>query len=148
MSQHHRARDVMTEVHWDNQNYFIHYGGAGLNMFQMVGYDPDRDSRFKGQTELGFEFDNVAKEASVASLMEHIPRLIYANDEGLSFGELFAKTCNGSPASANIYREALGQLIDYQTITVEDTDGRLKRSPQQIRDTDRILPSRQRKLFG
>lgn len=148
MSQHHRARDVMTEVHWDNQNYFIHYGGAGLNMFQMVGYDPDRDSRFKGQTELGFEFDNVAKEASVASLMEHIPRLVYANDEGLSFGELFAKTCNGSPASANIYREALGQLIDYQTIIVEDTDGRFKRSPQQIRDTDRILPSRQRKLFG
>jgi hypothetical protein len=40
MSQHHRARDVMTEVHWANNNYFIHYGGAGLDMFQMVGYDP------------------------------------------------------------------------------------------------------------
>ena len=31
LSQHHRARDVMTEVHWANNNYFIHYGGAGLD---------------------------------------------------------------------------------------------------------------------
>ena len=44
LSQHHRARDVMTEVHWANNNYFIHYGGPGLDMFQMVGYDPDHDS--------------------------------------------------------------------------------------------------------
>lgn len=148
MSQHHRARDVMTEVHWDNQNYFIHYGGAGLNMFQMIGYDPDHDTRFKGQTELGFEFDDIARDASVTSLMEQIPRLIYANDVGLSFGELFTKTCNGTPASASIYREALGQLLDYTTITVEGIDGRTRKSGQQIKDSDQIMPTRQRKLFA
>jgi len=148
MSQHHRARDVMTEVHWDNQNYFIHYGGAGLNMFQMVGYDPDHDTQFKGQTELGFEFDDVARDASIASLMEQIPRLVYANDVGLSFGELFTKTCNGSPASAAIYREALGQLVDYKTINVEGIDGSNRKSGQQIKDSDQITPSRQRKLFS
>ena len=71
----------MTEVHWDNNNYFIHYGGAGLDMFHMVGYDPDHDSVQKGQFELGFEFDDVARNASIASLVEQIPRLIYANDE-------------------------------------------------------------------
>jgi three-Cys-motif partner protein len=148
MSQHHKARDVMTEVHWGNQNYFIHYGGAGLNMFQMVGYDPDHDTEFKGQTELGFEFDGVARDASVTSLMEQIPRLVYANDVGLSFGELFTKTCNGSPASAAIYREALGKLVDYQTICINGIDGSTRKSGQQIKDSDQITPPRQRKLFG
>ena len=36
----------MTEVHWANNNYFIHYGGAGLDMFQMVGYDPVHDASY------------------------------------------------------------------------------------------------------
>ena len=61
MSQHHRARDVMTEVHWANNNYFIHYGGAGLDMFQMVGYDPVHDASYLQQSPLGFEFDDVAQ---------------------------------------------------------------------------------------
>ncbi len=148
MSQHHRARDVMTEVHWDNQNYFIHYGGAGLNMFQMIGYDPDHDAQFKGQTALGFEFDDVARSASVAALMEQIPRLVFANDVGLRFGELFAKTCNGSPASAGIYREALGKLMEYRTIAVSGVDGTVRRSSQRISDTDLIQPPAQRSLFS
>lgn len=148
MSQHHRARDVMTEVHWDNQNYFIHYGGAGLNMFQMIGYDPDHDTRFKGQSDFGFEFDHIARDASVASLLEHIPRLVYANEAGLSFGELFAKTCNGSPASAEIYREALGKLIEHKVINVEGRDGSIRKSGQQIKDSDQITPPKQRPLFS
>jgi three-Cys-motif partner protein len=74
MSQHHRARDVMTEVHWVNNNYFIHYGGAGLDMFQIVGYDPVPDPAHLKQSTLGFEFDDVARHASIAALNEHIPR--------------------------------------------------------------------------
>lgn len=147
MSQHHKARDVMTEVHWDNQNYFIHYGGTGLNMFQMVGYDPDHDYKFKGQSNLGFEFDEVARDASIAVLMEQIPRLVYANDSGLSFGELFAKTCNGSPASAKIYRESLEHLIVNSTVDIEGIDGSKRRSGGRIVDSDRITPPRQGKLF-
>lgn len=38
LSQHSRARDVMTGVHWNNHNSFIHYGGAGMEMFGMLGY--------------------------------------------------------------------------------------------------------------
>ncbi len=147
MSQHHRARDVMTEVHWDNQNYFIHYGGAGLNMFHMVGYDPDHDNSFKKQFELGFEFDDVAKEASIAALMVQIPRLIYAHDDGMSFGELFTKTCNTTPASAAIYREAIEKLLDEKIIEVFSVDGMYRRSGQQIKSTDQIRPARQRSFF-
>lgn len=147
MSQHHRARDVMTEVHWNNHNQFIHYGGAGLNMFQMVGYDPDHDDDFKRQPGLGFEFDDVAKEASIDALMQQIPRLIYSHDEGVTFGELFAKTCNTSPASAAIYRDAIEKLIGEDVIEVIGDEGAHRRSGQQIKAKDQILPPRQRGLF-
>lgn len=147
MSQHHRARDVMTEVHWSNHNYFIHYGGAGLNMFQIMGYDPEHDSRFKNQYDLGFEFDHVARDASIASLMEQIPRLIYAHDEGMSFGELFTKTCNSSPASAAIYRDALGKLLEEKVIQIKGIDDVQRRSGQQIKATDQIMSPQQRRLF-
>lgn len=147
MSQHHRARDVMTEVHWDNQNYFIHYGGAGLNMFHMVGYDPDHDNNFKQQSELGFEFDDVAKEASIAALTAQMPRLIYAHDEGTSFGELFTKTCNTTPASAAIYRDAIEKLLEEKVIEVISVEGIHRRSGQQIKPTDQIRSARQRRFF-
>jgi hypothetical protein len=118
MSQHYRARDVMTEVHWNNHNHFIHYGGAGLDMFQIIGYDPDYDSAFKNQFELGFEFDEIARNASIHMLMDQIPRLVYAHDEGLSFGELFATTCNLSPACASIYREVIERLVKQKELEV------------------------------
>ena len=147
LSQHHRARDVMTEVHWANNNYFIHYGGAGLDMFHMIGYDPDRDSVQKGQFELGFEFDDEARNASIASLMEQIPRLIYANDEGASFGVLFATTCNNSPASAEIYRAAIERLVEHKVIEVISPEGVKRRSAQQIQASDQIVQPDQRRLF-
>lgn len=146
MSQHHRARDVMTEVHWANNNYFIHYGGAGLDMFQMVGYDPAHDSQYLKQSALGFEFDDVAKHASIAALNEHIPRRVHADDTGISFGELFATTCNSSPASAQIYRESVGQLIAERVIEVVPADGGSRRSAAQIKATDQLMAPRQRAI--
>lgn len=144
LSQHHRARDVMTEVHWANNNYFIHFGGAGLDMFQMVGYDPVHDSQYLGQSMLGFEFDDMARSASVTALSEHIPRCVFANDSGISFGELFATTCNGSPASAQIYRESIGHLISERIIEVVPVDGGSRRSAAQIKATDQLMAPRQR----
>lgn len=148
MSQHFRARDVMTKVHWDNQNYFIHYGGAGLNMFQMVGYDPDHDASLSGQSSLGFEFDDIARKTSIATLAAQIPRLIYSNNDGMSFGELFAKTCNGSPASASIYQETIHELLTNKILDVVGANGEIRRSAIQIKNNDQIMPAAQRSLFG
>lgn len=148
MSQHYRARDVMTQVHWDNQNYFIHYGGAGLNMFQMVGYDPDHDASLSGQSALGFEFDNIARKTSISTLAAQIPRLIYANNDGMSFGELFAKTCNGSPASASIYQETIHELLANKIFDIIGVHGEKRRSAIQIKTSDQIMPATQRPLFG
>lgn len=147
LSQHHRARDVMTEVHWANNNYFIHYGGAGLDMFHMVGYDPVHDAAHLGQSPLGFEFDDVARRSSIAALNEHIPRRVYANDEGISFGELFATTCNSTPASAQIYRESIGRLLDEKAVQIVSADGALRRSAAQIKPSDQIVQPQQRTLF-
>lgn len=147
LSQHHRARDVMTEVHWANNNYFIHYGGAGLDMFHMVGYDPVHDAAHRGQSLLGFEFDDVARRSSIAALNEHIPRRVYANDEGISFGELFATTCNNSPASAQIYRESIGKLLDEKAVEIIGADGTRRRSAAQIKASDQIMSPPQKPLF-
>ena len=147
LSQHHRARDVMTEVHWNNSNHFIHYGGPGLEMFQMVGYDPNRDSSFKGQSELGFEFDDIARNASIDALVEQIPRHVYANEGGISFGELFATTCNGTPASGEIYRSAIKILLDHRALKVIAVDGGQRHSAQRIHDKDQIRPPNQQVLF-
>lgn len=147
LSQHHRARDVMTEVHWENSNYFIHYGGAGLDMFHMIGYDPQSDATFKGQSNLGFEFDDVARKASVAALNEQIPQRVYAHDEGVSFGELFVATCNDSPASAKIYRTSIGELMEQGIVEIVSADGSKRRSGNAIEASDQIMPPRQRRLF-
>ncbi len=143
-SQRARARDVMTRIHWEKNNYFIHYGGAGLNMFQMLGYIPEKDSQYTGQMDLGFCFDDLAKTSSINALSEQIPHLIYPDPEGMSFGELFASTCNSSPASAAVYREALGVLLQHKEIEIFGQDGAERRSANRIHDNDQIIPPKQR----
>ncbi len=147
LSQHHRARDVMTDVHWKNQNYFIHYGGSGLNMFNMLGYDPNFDIAHLGQSELGFEFDPLARKASVAALMEQIPNIIYAHEEGLSYGILYATTCNDSPASGEIYQDALEELVTQNVIEIVGEAGSRRKSARQIKSSDQIVAPAQRRLF-
>lgn len=147
LSQHHKARDVMTNVHWQNQNYFIHYAGAGLNMFNMLGYDPRFDNEHLGQRSLGFEFDVPARERSIAALMEQIPKVIYAHDDGVSYESLYVSTCNESPATGDIYQLALEQLIGHDVINVTGLGGERRRSARQIKPGDRIIAPPQRTLF-
>lgn len=85
---------------------------------------------------------------AINQLSEQFPRLIYANEEGLSFEALFSLTCNGSPASSDIYRDALGRLIVEKEIIVVGADGTIRRSGQNIRNNDQILPPLQRSLFS
>ena len=112
----------------------------------MLGYVPERDGDYTRQLELGlgFCFDELAKQASVAKLSEQIPHLIYPDPDGMSFGELFASTCNSSPASAQIYREAIGNLLQMKEIEVVGQDGTERRSAVRIHDSDQLLPPKQR----
>ena len=135
----------MTRIHWEKNNHFIHYGGAGLDMFHVLGYVSERDDAFKGQTPL-FEFDDVAKKASTSQLVTQIAPLIYADPEGVLFAELFATTCNLSPASADIYKDAITILRSHKEIEViRASTG--KPTQARIRDEDRIRVPDQRNLF-
>lgn len=143
LSQHPRARDVMTRVHWSKNNNFIHYGGAGIDMFQVLGYSAERDTTFTGQQGFGFCFDNHASNASVQQLMEQLPQIIYANPQGISFGDLFASTCNTSPADSAKYKDALEQLIQFKDIKVVSAKGTIRGKASTIGDSDHLLPASQ-----
>jgi three-Cys-motif partner protein len=144
LSQHPRARDVMARVHWTKNNHFIHYGGAGIDMFRVLGYSADRDRGFTGQNAFGFCFDDVAGESSVNALMTQLPQLIYAHDDGLSFGELFATTCNLSPADSVRYKGALERLVQHGDIEIVALNGARRLKASTITDKDQLLAAPQR----
>lgn len=146
LSQHPRARDVMTRVHWENNTHFIHYGGAGLNMFGALGYDANRDEAITGQTSLAFKFDETANTASVRQLTDQLMPLIH-DRQGISFGDLYAETCNTTPADSHRYKEALGQLIDHGEILVTSPEGKGRRKASTIADDDLIRRSHQRSFW-
>jgi len=151
LSQHPRARDVMTQVHWKKNNHFIHYGGPGIDMFQALGYSAALDDQYMGQAtgqpSLGFCFDNLAAEASAKTLMEQLPHIVYAHPEGISFGELFATTCNTSPADTGKYKEAIARLISQKDIQVISPEGNQRQKASTIGDKDQLIPSSQ-STFG
>lgn len=146
LSMHRKARDVMTEVHWEHSNTFIHYGGEGLDMFK-IGYITSADERFTQQGKLGYTFDDDARKRTEEKLHLDIPRLIYADEDGQSYETLHATTCNESPATSKIYKAVLSSLAKQGEIEIVSPDGRQKTSSHQIKDDDRILPPRQRTLF-
>lgn len=144
LSQHPKARDVMTTVHWNKNNHFIHYGDAGLDMFRTLGYSTRADSRFTGQNEFGFCFDRTAGEASIDALVHQLTPLIHAEPDGISFGELFAAHCNSSPADAHKYRVALERLIEHKEVTATSKDGARRFRASTIIGGDLIKISNQR----
>lgn len=146
LSQHPTARDVMTRVHWKHNNSFVHYGGAGIDMFTL-GYRAGQDSSYTGQHALDFLFDETAAERSTRTLMEQLPRLIFARDEGVEFATLYATTCNSSPADSTRYKLAVEQLIHAREVEVLAPDGARRTRATTIRDQDRIVPSRQLSLL-
>jgi three-Cys-motif partner protein len=145
-SQNPRARDVMTQIHWQHNNHFIHYGGPGLDMFRVIGYVSKNDDRLIGHQPLLFKFDEDAKKASTDQLVAQIAPIIYANDDGMTFAELFATTCNLSPASADLYRAAIDILRGHRELEVISA-GTGKSTQAKIQDSDRIIIPNQRNLL-
>lgn len=145
LSQHHRARDVMTAVHWQNHSSFVHYGGAGLDMFNL-GYDSRRDADFTGQHALPFDFSDSARDRSHKALMDQLVRRIYARDEGLSFGTLYSTTCNLTPADSALFKEVVADLANHKDVDVVSPKGARRTKASTIHDDDLITPARQVRL--
>ncbi|BCQ21904.1 three-Cys-motif partner protein TcmP [Caballeronia sp. NK8] len=140
LSQHHRAQDVMKGVHWKLSNHFVHYGGPGLNMLapHTMGFLQEFDG--------GFRFDDVARGKSDEALTLQLAQFIFAHG-AMTFAALFSKTCNGSPASAEMYKEVLEKLINSRDIEIQSLDGKPRYLARYIVDTDLVQPARQMKLF-
>jgi three-Cys-motif partner protein len=143
LSQHPRARDVMTTVHWNNNTHFIHYGGAGLQMFRTLGYATREDAKFTGQGEFGFCFDESASDASVRALAKQIAPLVHQCKDGITFGDLFSSNCNSSPADSARYRLAIEQLIGHKELVVVGENGAYRRRASTIGDRDILKVSSQ-----
>jgi three-Cys-motif partner protein len=141
LSQHHRAQDVMKQVHWQHSNHFVHYGGAGLDMLapQTMGFLQEFDG--------GFRFDDVAREKSDNELVIQLAKRVFTQIYPKSFSQLFAETCNGSPATASMYKDALTFLISEGEATMRSSDGKPRYRARYMCDTDIVERPKQTKLF-
>ena len=141
LSQHHRAQDVMKQVHWQYQNHFIHYGGAGLDMLapHTMGFRQE----FTG----GFQFDDVARHQSNTALIQQLADNIFSHTGPTSIGNLFSSTCNTSPATSSMYKDVLQTLAGEGDILITSTDGKQKKRARYMTDYDLIERNRQISLF-
>lgn len=147
LSQHPRARDVMTRVHWEKNNNFIHYGGAGIQMFRALGYSAKNDLGYTKQNPLGFCFDESAADASRRMLTDQLAPILRGRLDGVTYGVLFSSTCNDSPADGEIYKRALEDLVSHKEIEIVSPDGARRFKSSTIRDDDVLRPAMQRTIF-
>jgi hypothetical protein len=142
---HERARDEMTKLHWELNNYFRHNGGAGLNMF---GYDPKKDDALTGQVGfIDFDFDDSARKRTREQLRVDIPEVLVKQPDGMSLDELVRTTVNSTPAYTDMYREALDFFMNEKDISVYSPDGSQRRKGHRIKGEDVIRVATRPTLF-
>lgn len=144
LSQHSKARDVMTNTHWKHNNHFIHYGDAGLDMFG-VGYAAVIDKDIL--TQNSFEFDNVAAQRSQTSMLEEIPRYFNQITEPLPFGKFFESKCNSTPATRDMIEEAVLKLSQENEVQILTTDLRVSKVTTSIHDSHLIRKNPQQRFW-
>lgn len=132
LSMHSRARDVMTGLHWQLQNRFAHFGGAGQNMLGFDPANPPPDAQ-------PYLFDDDAKSRTMWRMQEDLPPLLHAYKGGVEFRQFFADIANGSPADSAITREALIGLAELGAVEIRTAAGGEKRSIASLGPTDRLM---------
>jgi len=136
-----RIDEPQQQVHWQHSNHFVHYGGAGLNMLapHTMGFLQEFDG--------GFRFDDVARSKSDRELIEQLAARIFDQPRAVGFSAIFAQTCNGPPATASMYKDALATLGASGDVVVKSSDGKRRYQGRYIQDSERGERARQLKLF-
>ena len=145
LSRHREARNVIGNIHWQENTVSLHHGRAGL---QALGFANATDPR---QFFLPYSFDDHARQQSRLALLEQIPRQIRgAIDADLapSLEMLFGNHCNDTPVTKEMFEEVLVELRDEKEIRIEDESGKEKPRTQSVSWTDRIILARQPSLFS
>lgn len=153
LSNHHIARDVMTALHWKHKNQFSHYGDAGIYMF---GYNQAKDHSLSDQTTLPglsehskYMFDEKDKERTLESLAKEIPEFLEDYQNGIPWKDFYKTVCNYTPATIQIIKEGLQNLLIASDITITTKKNRDRRSAIQLNGTDILARNRQtRFIFG
>lgn len=144
LSNHHRARDVMTELHWQLKNHFTHYADVGIKMF---GYDPLKDDLLSGQRgffeEGEYSFDEIAKKRTMEKLIVELPNLLNDYKDGVKYELLYARVANNTPATSEHIKEALGILFNHKELLIHNASGVRKRVAKSISKGDMIELNRQ-----
>ena len=141
-STHPTARDEMMKLHWEKQNTFIHYGGEGLKM--LIGYSGEyKNTLFRNEA---YEFNDFAKERSIDTLSEEIPRMIHASKE-VTFEKLKNSIINETPVTENILRESLSNSLESGEIEIKSADRLSKRKKfTRIKKDDFLIWKGQKQL--
>ena len=145
LSRHREARNVIGNIHWEENNISLHHGGAGL---QALGFSSGVDPR---QLMLGYEFDEVAERTSKAALLRQIPQIIRRAvdaDFAPSLEQLFGQRCNDTPVTRELFEEVLVELRQLGELRIEDVYGKEKPRSSRVSWSDRIVLARQPTLFG
>ncbi|RYG89161.1 MAG: three-Cys-motif partner protein TcmP, partial [Alphaproteobacteria bacterium] len=145
LSRHREARNVIGNIHWQENTVSLHHGGPGL---QALGFANASDPR---QFLLPYAFDDHAKEQSRLALLNQIPLQIRgAIDADLapSLESLFGNHCNDTPVTKEIFEQALIELRDEKEIRIEDESGKEKPRTHSVLWTDRIVLAKQPTLFS
>lgn len=153
LSNHYIARDEMCNTHWQYDNYFVHYGGAGLNATEnlvpslMLGFDPKKEHG-EFQLPIEFAFDDHASHRTHQALLMDLPQRL-SSGQPLSVECLFSETCNNSPANLQQYKDALYCLLSGKELELVDEAGKVRqpKSGKGINLYDRIVLHRQIGLF-
>ena len=144
LSQHAKARDVMTNTHWQHNNHFVHYGEAGLDMFG-VGYAAVIDKY--ALTQDSFDFDNIAAERSHTSMLEEIPKYLNQIHEPITFGNFFETKCNTTPATRSMIEKAVLKLSQENEVQILTQDLKISRVTTTINDYQLIRKNPQQRFW-
>lgn len=147
LSNHPRARDVMTQLHWRLKNHFAHYGGPGIRMF---GYDPAKDEQVTGLADLfgetEYSFDETARNRTLQGIVVELPELIYQYTNGIRFSELYRLVANTTPATSQHIKEAATLLSEAKELEILGPNGERRRKSSRVTDED-VLQIPRQKVF-
>lgn len=142
LSQHWKARDVMAATHWQHQNHFAHYGGAGFDMLS-TGYAAKIDE--EGPQAM-FEFDDAAARMSLSTMQDQIPRLLVDRPDGVIFDEFFAERSNTTPATKAMVEQTVLGLVREKEVEIVGLDGKV-RNVRTALQSDHVVRLRAQRRF-
>ena len=150
LSNHPRARDVMTQLHWQLKNHFAHYGGPGIRMF---GYDPTKDEDIHRHVDLfsetEFSFDETARNRTLDNIAIELPELIHQHPDGIQFSELYRLVADATPATSQHIKEAAFLLSEVKELDILGPKGESRQKASRITDKDILHPPRHKAFsFG